>query len=194
MVEIAGYVDGDVKAHQIVQVKSGGLGTADQGTGQGIHFFDGIPVIKRVVRSLHARHGHEAVADEIGTVIAANRALAQHIGAEAQHEVDNLRIGTRVRNDLEQAQVTRRIEEMRAQETPRELLGQTFGNAADGNARGIRADDGVRLDNLRQTSHQRALDIEVLDDDLDDPIGVADSLQVVFNVADFDIAQVIGTI
>ena len=56
-------------------------------------------------------------------------------------------------------------------------------------------DDGVRLDNLHKTSHQRAFDLKLLDNDLDDPIGIADALQSCLRYCQYLILlQIIGAV
>ena len=53
-----------------------------------------------------------------------------------------------MRDDFQQPEVTRRIEEMRAKETLLEAFRQTRGDLVNGNAGCIAADDGIFLDKV----------------------------------------------
>ena len=44
-----------------------------------------------------------------------------------------------------------------------------------------------------QASHQRALDLEILNNDFDDPIGIANAFQIILNIANADVGKIIGT-
>ena len=152
VIEVAGDADSDIEADQVIQVEGGGLGPSDQGTGQAIDFFDGVAVIEGVVGGLRAGERHEAIADEIGCIFAKDSALAQHVGAKAQHEVGDRIVSTGVGDDFQQAQITRRIEKVRAQEAAREPRGQACRDLMNGNARGIAADDGIVFDDFDQAA------------------------------------------
>ena len=54
----------------------------------------------------------------------------------------------------------------------------------DGQARGVRRDDGVRREQRLELLEQRALDVEILDDDLDDEVALGGVGEVVLDVAD----------
>ena len=62
-------------------------------------------------------------------------------------------------------------------------VGQALGNAADGQAGGVRGDDRAGLANLRDAREQRALDLEIFRDDFDDPVRFGAELQIVFEIA-----------
>ena len=84
-----------------------------------------------------------------------------------------LRLGGR--NDFEQAQVARRVEEMRAEPMAAEVVAATLRQSRDRNAGRVRAHDrsgapcGVHL------LEQRPLDVQPLDDRLDDPVSLGDA-------------------
>ena len=104
---------GDVDADQIVQAESRRLRATDQRTRQRIDFLDREVVVQRVVDDLRSAHAHEAVADEVRLVFGDHDALAERFGRVFDHELDDCRVGIRVRDDFQQVQVARRIEEVR---------------------------------------------------------------------------------
>ena len=86
----------------------------------------------------------DAIGDEIGRVLGEHDSLAQHHVAEVRDRVHHLRQRFRSGDDLQQLQVARRIEEVGAQKVPAEFFAESFDDAADGDARGVRTDDGAR--------------------------------------------------
>src|SRR6185503_4460991 len=86
-------------------------------------------------------------------------------------------------DQLEQVQVARRVEEVRAQPVLPETVGPPFGNRGDRDPRGVGADDGVGAADGFDAFHQRALGVELLDHRFDDPVGVAGGGQVLVEAA-----------
>ncbi len=59
--------------------------------------------------------------------------------------VDSGAIGFGRGDDFQQAHVARRVEEVRAEPGPAEVVGESFGDLADGQAAGVGGDDGAGL-------------------------------------------------
>ena len=95
-------------------------------------------------------------------------------------------IGLRGGNDLQQAHVARRIEEVRAEPVAAEIVGKAFSDGRHRQSAGVGGDDRSGLANGFYFAQQLALDFEVLDDGLDDPVAFGEPLQVVVEVADGD--------
>ena len=81
------------------------------------------------------------VADEVRRVLGDDDALAEMMIGEVGDRGDDGGIGLRRRNQLEQPQVARRVEEVRAQPVAAELVAAALRQRADRNARGVGADD-----------------------------------------------------
>ena len=89
-----------------------------------------------------------------------------------------------VGNQLQQAHVARRIEEVRAEPEAAEVIGKAFDDLGHRQPAGVGGDDRAGLANRFDLAQQAALDLEVFDDGLDDPIDVGEFLQIVFEVSD----------
>ena len=87
------------------------------------------------------------------------------------------------RDDLEQVEVARRIEEVRAQPALPEPLGASLGDGAQRNAGRVGADDRVARDVRFDAREQRLLDVEPFDDRFDDPVGRRQSPEVLVEAA-----------
>ena len=89
-------------------------------------------------------------------------------------------------NNFQQTHVARRIKKMRAKPGPAEFVGESFGNLADWQAAGVGCDDRPGLADGLHFPQQRALDFEILDHGLDDPVDVGELFDVVFEIANGD--------
>ena len=94
------------------------------------------------------------------------------------HCGDDGRVGLRRRDHFEQPKVARRVEEVRAQPVAAEVVRAALGQRGDRDAGGVRADDRARPAHGIDPRQQIALDVQALDDGLENPIGVADALEV----------------
>ena len=95
-------------------------------------------------------------------------------------------VGFRRGNHFQQAHVARRIEEMRPEPVAAKILAEALGDAGHGQAAGVGGDDAAGLAHGFNFLEQAALDLQVLGDGFDDPIGVGQQLQVVIKIADGD--------
>src|SRR3712207_446440 len=103
---------------------------------------------------------------------------------ESPHEPDDLEIGVFGGYDLEELQVARRVEEVRAEEAPPEALATALGDPAQRYARGVGGDDRALSGDALNPLHQRPLGLEPLDDGFEDPVGLADALEIILEVAE----------
>ena len=91
---------------------------------------------------------------------------------------DHRGIGLGGRDDLEQPQVARRIEEMRAEPVAPEIVATALGQRGDRNAGRVRADDRPGPALLVDPREQLLLDVEPLDDRFHDPVGLGDAIEI----------------
>ena len=101
---------------------------------------------------------------------------------------DQGRIASGVRDDLQQGQVARRVEEVGATEAGLEVFAAAFGEVTDGNAGGVGGDGRAGLAVLFHLRKHDFLDVQSLDHHFDDPIAVGNAGHVVLEVARGDAA------
>jgi hypothetical protein len=112
------------------------------------------------------------VADEVRRVLGDDDAFAEAVIAELRHALGDRGIGLGGRDHLDQPQVARRVEEMRAEPVRAEVVAAAFRELRDRNPRGVRRDDRARTADGVDLFEQRALDVELFDDRFHDPVGV----------------------
>lgn len=78
--------------------------------------------------------------------------------------------------------VSRRVEEVRAEEVRAELFGEALGYLPNRDAARVRRDDRAGLAKLLDALEEAPLDVEPLDDGLDDDVAVFEPRQVVVEV------------
>ena len=78
---------------------------------------------------------------------------------------------------------------MRAEPVRAEVVAAAFGEHADRNARGVRADDRPGVRDGFDPREQLLLDVEPLDDRFDDPVDVGELRQAVVEAAGGDQAM-----
>ena len=175
-----------VQAHHVGGTEGGGLGAADLGAGQVIDHIEGQAEAFGVVE----RHGHaggaDAVGDEVGRVVGAQHALAQGAGEKGFEVVEDGRGRGGDADDLDQVHVARRVEEMHAAEARLQLRRQGFGQAMDGDARGIGGEDGVLTHMRGDLAVEVVLPLDALGDGLDDEVAFRQADEVVVVVGRFD--------
>ena len=89
----------------------------------------------------------------------------------------------RTPDDLQKPHVARRIEEVGDQEVAREALGQTLGQPRERQRRGVGRHDRAALAHAFEPGIERLLDRQVLDHGFDDPVHLAERVQIVLQVA-----------
>ena len=131
-------------------------------------------VLARFDRAEDLRHAERPMwlAMKSGRVLRDDDALAQPHGRRRRAmRRDDRGIGVGCRDQLEQVQVARRIEEVRAEPVPAEAVAAALGERRDRDARRVRADDRLGAAHRLDALEQRSLDVEPLDDGFDDPVG-----------------------
>ena len=109
----------DVDAREIGRAERRRLRAAGEHAGEHVGFVDREAVLlHQPNREHHAEHA-ESVGDEAGNVLRDDDALAENAIAERARGVDRFLRRVRRRNDLEQVQVARRIEEVHAEKARR---------------------------------------------------------------------------
>ena len=118
------------------------------------------------------------LAMKFGVSFATTTPLPRRWSANASDALDDRRVGVSRRNELEQVEIPRRVEEMRAEPVPLEFRAAALGKRGDRNARRVRADDGTWTPDLFHRFEQRALDVDLLHHRFDDPVGVGQTGQL----------------
>ena len=174
----------NVEADQVDGAEGRGLRPADGLSRQGVDVFDG--EIHLLHQPHHVEHGKraDAVADEIGSVFGEHDAFAQVHVAEVRDNINRGAVRFRRRDNLQQAHVARRIEEVSAEPCPAEVVGESFRDFAHWQAAGVRCDDGPGFANRFDVPQQGPLDVEILDHGFDDPVGFCELRQVVLEITD----------
>jgi hypothetical protein len=112
--------------------------------------------------------------------------------AEGTHGLEALRGGARVRDQFQQMQVARRIEEVRAQEARAQRLRQHRRHVGDRVPRCIRGHDRALFQVRRDGFEQYFLDVEFLDHGFEDPVAVLELGEIVLEVTDGNAARTRG--
>src|SRR5271169_10214 len=183
---VANDVSEDVEADEVSEAERGHLGPADGGAGQGIDFFDAEVHLLHDAHDVQRGEGTNAIGDKVGRVLRVYHALAEVEIAEVGDGLHRRQVGVGGRDDFEQPHVTRRIEEVRAKPRTAKVVGEAFGDFGDWQAAGVGGNDGSRLADGVDLAQEFALEVEVFDDGLDDPVHFGEFLEVIFKVADGD--------
>ncbi|MPL88377.1 hypothetical protein SDC9_34397 [bioreactor metagenome] len=169
-----------VDADQIRQAEDAGARDAEDG----LH---GVGLLDRQTKAQRLDHGDrhpgaaDAVGDEAGGVAAVDHRLAQHRAPGLADE--GLRRPAVLGDQLEQRHVPRRVEEMRDREARRERGAEALGQQFAQDRRGVRRHHRAGRQERRDLGEERALDLEVFDHRLDDPVGLGDAGDVILDVA-----------
>ena len=186
---VAHDVAKDVEADEVGEAEGRGLGPADGGAGQRVDLFDAQVHLHHDPHDVEDGEGADAVGDEVRRVLRVHHALAHVQIAEMGDGVHRGGIGVGRGDDLQQAHVARRIEEVGAKPGAAEVVGEAFDNFRDRQTAGIGGDDGAGLANLLDLAQQAALDLEIFDDGFDDPVDIGELVEIVLEVADGDQAR-----
>ncbi len=175
-----------VQADDVGGAEDGALRAARGGAEDGVHLLDGVALLDRLIQRAHEGERSDAVGDEVGRVLGPHQALAQEVPAEVFHPLQRLGRGVGAGDDLHQAQIAGRVEEVGDAEPLAEVGAATGHQIGDAQPRRVRADDRVAAQ-LVQAGVQLLLDGQVLDDRLDDDVALGGGRgQVVLQVAGGD--------
>ena len=186
LTEVAGDVVDDVQAREVGGAEGGAAGAAQRGAGQLVDLRGGQSSPLHVVHGADDAVHADAVGDEARHVVRDDDALAEGGLRELAEGLGDLRVGLGGGDDFQQVQVAGRVEEVRAHEAALEVLAAALDLEVHGDAAGVAADDRGFLGDLLHAFPQAAFGVEFLDDRLEDPVGVLEVLEVVFEVAGRD--------
>src|SRR5690606_12769206 len=116
----------------------------------------------------------------------ADDALAEHLLAVGGHALEHRRVRLLAADDLEEVHVAHGVEEVGDAEALAERGAAALQHVLDLEAGGVRGDDGARLDELLQLGEELLLGLELLDDDLDDPVALLYPREVLVDAAGLD--------
>jgi len=184
--QVVGDVVDDVQAAQIGGAEGGRGGASQHRPGQLIGLCRRQAVLLDVVHGPHDAVHADAVGDEARHVVGDDHALAQHSVCEVAEIGNHLLVGSGRRNDFQQVQITRWVEEVRAHEAALKILAPAFDLKVHGNAAGVAGDDRGLFGDLLHALPQVTLGRKLLDDRFQNPVGVLQLAQVVFQVAKRD--------
>ena len=173
----------EVDPDQVGKSKNPGLGDAERAAHDQVRRLDRQADLERLAeRRLHPVAA-DPVGDEAGRVLARDHALAEPAVGERRDRSDRLGPGVRPGDHLEQAHVAGRVEEMGDQEVAAEACRQAVGELGERQGRGVGGDHGARLADPVELAVEGALDVQLLDHRLDDPVDLAKTLQIVLEIA-----------
>src|ERR1019366_6154785 len=113
-------------------------------------------------------------------------ALAKLRVAKVRDGFDQRRVGVWRGDQFQQTHIARRIEKVRAEPRAPEVGGKSLGDFCHRKPAGVGGNDGAGLADRFYFLQQRAFDVEVLDDGLDNPVDLGQALQVVFEISNGD--------
>jgi hypothetical protein len=119
-------VSQNVEADEIGEAKRRHLGPAHGSAGERVNFLDAEVHLLHQAHDVQRGEGPDAVGDEVGRVLGMDHALAQVQIAEVRDGLHRRRIGVGRGNELQQAHVARRIEEVRAEPVAAEVIREAF--------------------------------------------------------------------
>ena len=125
----------------------------------------------------------DPVGDEARRVPAPDDAFAQAPVGEIGQRLKGRRPPGGPGDDFQQAHVARRIEEMRDGEVARGLGGQAFDKLGERHGRGVGAEDRPRPLHRQHAPVEGALDLQVLDHRLDDPVAILQAVEMILDIA-----------
>ncbi len=181
-----------VQAHQVGGAEGGAARKAQRRPGQLVHLLDAQALLLHQPQDVQHREGADAVGDEIRSVLRPHDHLAQAAVGELGDGCEHFRPGVAGGDHFQQAHVAGRVEEVGAQPVAAEVFRAPFGDLAEEEAAGVRGDDGARAADGFHALEQRPLDVQALGHRFDDPVGFAQPLQVVLEVAQANPLGVVG--
>ncbi len=177
-----GHMREHVDPRDVTRPERRRLGATDEGTGEGIDFVDREVELLHQPQHLHHAEDAEAIGDEARHVLGDDHPLAEESLRELAHRREHGGRGVGRRNQLEQVQITRRIEEVRPEKVALERIAASLRQELYRDPRRIRRDDCLGAANRFQPLVQRALRLRLLDDCLDDPIAVGEEIEMIGRV------------
>ena len=176
----------DIDADEVGQAKGRHAGAPDKRPGQCVDLFDRQAMHAHRLQCVHDGEEQDAVGDKVGAIVGVDNHLAETTAAKVRDEADHARITLRRGNQLHQAHVAGRIEEVRSEPVLSEIVGPAFSEPSDGEARCVGRDQSAGTAQCIDLGEDLAFGIEVLDNGLDDPVRLGNACKVVCEVAGLD--------
>ena len=190
--EVVRHVNEDVEAGDVDSPECRALRPSDCRAGHRVDLFDRIVSGRKRFENPHkAVHGH-VVGDEPRRISGNDGVFSQTAIREITNGFEYCRVGFRRRNEFEQREVSRRVEEMRAEPVTPEIAATALRQSCDGQSRRVGADDRTRPAHGVDALQQRAFRVWLFDDRFDDPVRLCDALQILVEAARLDAIEHIG--
>ena len=183
-VEVVRHVAEHVEADHVRRAERGALGVADERAGERVKFLHRVRARRQRLHRAEDGVGADAVAHEVRHVVGHHDALAEVHPPELRHALHHGGVGVGRRDEFEQLEVARRVEEVRAEQPLAEALAPPLADLADRDAGRVGADHGGVGGRGLDPFHQPALHVEPLDHRLDDEVGILDPVEVLVEVAE----------
>src|SRR6185369_5886031 len=148
-----------------------------------VDFFDRVAVVEHRLDREERAERADAIRDEVWTILRRHDALAESLIEKPVNEARDLRLGPFGANDFDEVQVTRRIEEVNAEEVLFEVVGTAFGEQVNRNAARVGSDDRTGPAMFFDALVEGTFDVEVFGDRLNDQIAVFDFGKVIIKVS-----------
>ena len=156
LVQVRRDVPQRVQPHHIRRAERGALGVPDERARQRVHLLDREAARRELLERAHHPIDADPVADKVRRVLGDDDALAQVHARKRRDAPEHVRVGVGRRDDLEQLEVARRVEKVRAQKARLEVVAAAVHDVRDRQARRVGRDDGIgarsRLDPLHHRS------------------------------------------
>ncbi len=182
LVQIVQYVHPHIEADHVDQPETGALGQADQRPGQRVHFFHAEIELFGEPADFRAEETPDAIADEVGSILARHDAFAEVQIAECRDPVQDVAARFLAGDHLGEMEIARGIEEVRSQKVLPEVAIEALGDEGQRNSAGVGGDNRPRRAQGGDAAPQRAFDVEILRHGFDDPLAAADAAQIVLEI------------
>ena len=175
-----------VESDQIDQPEDAGLRHADGAAQHRVGLLHRHPALDRCTHGSDQPVGADAVGDEAGRVVAGHHTLAELAVGEVADLCHDLCPGLWPRHHLQEPHVARRVEEVGDEEVPRERIRHPAEQHGGGNGRRVGGDDCALFAHRIDLAVDGLLGVHRLDHRLDDPVRIAQEVQVVLDIAGGD--------
>ena len=135
------------------------------------------------------RENADTVGDEVGRVEGADHTLAEARGQPGLEPIERARIGRAGGDDLDQAHVARRVEEVDAAEARTHIGRERLRQRVDRQSGGVGSDDGIGRNVRHDLAVQVVLPVHALGDRLDDQLAAGQLGQMLIVVGGRDQLQ-----
>src|SRR5580658_5685601 len=184
---VRNYVPKNVEPHQINRPKRSRTRPAHGLARERVDLF--YAQIHFLHQPHYVEHGKcaDAVADEVRRIFRPHHALAQLHVAEVRDGFHQGWVGFRSGDEFQQPHIARRIKKVRAEPRALKVFRKSFGDLCHGKSASVGGDYRARFAYRLHLLEQRALDFEVLDNGLDNPIDIGQPFQVVIEISYGDV-------